>query len=111
MIDCGQITCCGVTSNTGIKCWGGDTNPDYRNMITSLVPTGHGFVSVDVGVKITCAMRKDGSFTCWSNIAANLNGMPTGKHFVDVSATSDGACAVTTSGAITSWGNHHAHSV
>ena len=110
-IDCGALTCCGVTTDGDLKCWGGNNDPNYRNMITGLVPAGHDFISVDVGVEVTCAMREDGSFTCWSNIAANLNGMPSETNFIDVSATWSGACAVTTSGAITCWGNHQHHSV
>jgi len=110
MIDCGHNACCGVTLNQEIKCWGGHTDPNYKNMITgSLVPTESSFVSVSVGGQVTCAMREDGSLTCWSNIPADINGMPTGKDFVDVAATFHGACAVTKTGDIKCWGNHQNH--
>ena len=106
MIDCKYFMCCGVTVDNELKCWAGKHSPHWKFPVTTLVPEGKNWLSVDVGSNSICAIRIDNSLYCWSFTDANVAGMPTEKNFLAVSTGENGACAITLDGDITCFGKH-----
>jgi hypothetical protein len=62
-LSCGAGSCCALTSNSAITCWGHDS-------VLNGIPGGTGWTTVSVGQNMACAIDGGDELTCWGGICA-----------------------------------------
>ena len=100
-LSAGWFHTCTLESGS-IICWGAD---EY-NQSTPL--TGTGFTEVSAGGYHACALRSNGTVSCWGNNgeggAPAVQNAPGGNTFVQVSSGANHTCALVSNGTIACWG-------
>jgi hypothetical protein len=88
-----------VRGNGTLACWGNNESGQ------ATPPSGAEFVKVAAGAKNSCAVRVDGSVTCWgyASEVIDINEPPPGA-FVDVSVGGYHACGVRPDATLACWG-------
>ena len=117
---------CALTTNGGVKCWGGnyfgqlgDGTTTYRNTPVDVVGLTSGIASVSSGGDHTCAVTNSGGVKCWgdndfgqfgdgtysdSYVPVDVVDLTSG--IISVSTGYRHTCAVTTSGGVKCWGDN-----
>ena len=117
---------CALRTTGAVLCWGDNAHGQLgddssRASATPVQVSGlvHGALSVSAGGSFACAVRDDGSVSCWgdnadgqlgdgsttpSPVPVRVSGLP--GPAVSVSAGADHACAVTADGAGYCWGSN-----
>jgi alpha-tubulin suppressor-like RCC1 family protein len=95
---------CGITTNSGIECW-----PSIPSDWSIPVPTDSGYESIDCGLHHCCALKDNGSISCWgSNSGYSGQGQttnyPQGTGYQQVACGVYDACALDASGYVSCWG-------
>jgi len=117
-------TCAVVTGGT-VKCWGdnldgqlGDGQVNTRSALPVTVSGLSGAYDVACGANFSCALRVDGSVSCWGgglggqlgNGSAVTSPTPVSvvgvRRAVDIAAGESHACAVTDDGKMLCWGDN-----
>ena len=127
-ITAGGSHTCALTTGSGVKCWGYNTDGQLGNDSTTNSPTpvpvsglGSGVVTaIAAGHNHTCALTTGGGVKCWGyNGSGQLgNGSTTGSPtpvyvfglenggVTAIAADSGHTCALTTGGAVQCWGSN-----
>ncbi len=111
-----DFTCGTVRANPsgeaaeGVKCWGADWTeygPEWSGVISEAPSTGS-WTQVSAGLNNACALRDDGSLTCWGGDhggnVRDVSQVPSGV-FTHVDTEEYSACAARDDGTVDCWGN------
>ena len=106
--DFGHVFGCGINAAGDVHCWELGRPEAWETAdLTVDAPAGP-FVDLCVGWGgSACALREDGSLTCWSEPydPVDLSGVPEGHVYTQVACGWQHACAVTVDGQLVCWGN------
>jgi len=127
MVSAGGFHTCAVTTAGGVHCWGsneygqlGDGTTQNRLEPVPVSGLGSGVVAVSAGLFHTCALRADGTVSCWGkngygemgdgttthrSTPVTPSGLPSSR-VVQVSAGGGQTCAATADGALWCWGQN-----
>jgi hypothetical protein len=124
----GREFMCGLRTTGEVDCWGNGADGRLGTGNTTNAPTPvaaqdsngplSGIIDIDAGINTACAVRQDGTVTCWgrgSNRSVGDVGGPRVAHLandlidvanaVQVSVGDDHACARLSDGRISCWGD------
>ena len=123
-ISAGYKHTCALTTEGGVKCWGGnwsgqlgDTTTIDQNIPTDVSGLTSGVVAISAGGYHTCALTTGGGIKCWGEnvygqlgdgttsnqtVPTDVKGLTSG--IVSISAGGNHTCAVTTGGTAKCWG-------
>lgn len=123
----GGLHVCGLTTTSGVKCWGSNTHGELGNGTTArrrstvavdVLGLEQGVRAIAAGKDHTCALTADGQVKCWGSNAHGQLGdgsiidqnIPvTVKGLTNVTAIAAGAwhtCALTATGGVKCWGEN-----
>lgn len=128
-VDNGGDHTCAVTTEGGIRCWGGNyygqlgdgTKINSPEPVDVIGFTGEVVIAVSPGANYTCALTSDGEVKCWGDnyygqlgneTSYNYNPTPQPVHGLDsvvvkeISAGYGHVCLVTSDGKVMCWGNN-----
>jgi hypothetical protein len=94
---------CGARADHTLVCWDATSGEVLGATQGDGAPPPGSYTSVSVGYVRACAVRVDGSVTCWGGWDCTDQETPPSGTFVSVSSGDDFACSLRTNGTIACW--------